>query len=304
MTRTRFYILILFSLLCCPALVGHAQKGTVVKVTVDRNKILIGEPIRLQLEADIPESDAIRFFLLDSIPHFEFLAKEKIDTVNTGNGTVLSQVIRITSFDSGHWVIPAFKLSATIATDTIPMDVVFSEFDPRQPYHDIKDIIEVGPEEEKKKNNWWYYAAAGAAVLLVAIYVLTRKKKPVIKIPEAPPDPYRNAMSKLEELQHSKPETKQYYSRLIDIFRVYLLGRKGIHSLQHTTDDLVVQLKETGLPKEQFDQLAQALRLGDFVKFAKYVPEQKDDTYVFETIKTAIISIEKINVTPEVEKAG
>ena len=49
----------------------------------------------------------IRFFQLDSLPHFEFLNKQKIDTTNTGTGTVLSQVIRITSFDSGHWVIPS-----------------------------------------------------------------------------------------------------------------------------------------------------------------------------------------------------
>ena len=90
-------------------LFAAAQSKTTVKATIDRSQILIGEPIRLTLEADIPEHEAIRFFQYDSIPHFEFLNREKIDTSNTGSGTILTQVVRITSFDSGHWVIPAFR---------------------------------------------------------------------------------------------------------------------------------------------------------------------------------------------------
>ena len=128
-----------------------AQSKTTVKASIDRSGILIGEPIRLTLEADIPEHEPIRFFQPDSIPHFEFLNIEKIDTSNTGSGTVLSQVIHITSWDSGHWVIPSFQLGENIATDTLPVDVGFSPFNPEQPYHDVKEIIEVNPQEEKQK---------------------------------------------------------------------------------------------------------------------------------------------------------
>ena len=103
-----------------------AQNKTVVKAVIDKSKILIGEPLRLTLEADIPEHEAIRFFQFDSIPHFEFLGRPKIDTSNTGRGTLLKQVLTLTSFDSGHWVIPAFLLTGDIRTDSIPIDVVFS----------------------------------------------------------------------------------------------------------------------------------------------------------------------------------
>ena len=54
-------------------LLAAAQSKTTVKASIDRSQILIGEPIRLTLEADIPEHEAIRFFHTDSIPHFEFL---------------------------------------------------------------------------------------------------------------------------------------------------------------------------------------------------------------------------------------
>ncbi len=270
-------------------------QGTTVKISADRDKILIGEPIRLVLEADIPENEAIRFFQIDSLPHFEFLELAKIDTTNTGNGTVLTQTMVITSFDSGHWVIPAFVLGGKLATDSLPIDVGYSQYDPKQPYHDVKDIIEVSPVEEKK-TNWWYYIAAGAVVLLVLIYLLTRKKKIAIKAVAPVVDPYAAAMQRLEALVKQKKETKLYYSGLVDVFRMYIHERKGLHSMQKTTDDLVVQLKGLALPATQFEQLSHALRLSDYVKFAKYIPADTDDGLVFDAIKNAIVTIEKTNV--------
>lgn len=272
-----------------------AQEKTVVKATADRTQILIGEPIKLSLEADIPENEPIRFFQLDSLPHFEFLAREKIDTSNTGSGTVLRQVLIITSFDSGHWVIPALPLSTEVSTDSIPVDIGFSPFDPQQPYHDIKEIIEVNPEEEKKQDDWWWYVAAGALGLLLILYfVFRKKKKPVVAVVAPPVDPYVEAMDNLEKLSKERAGSKEYYSALVDIFRVYVAKRKGIQSLQNTSEDLLRQLKVIDLDKTRFDSLDKALRLSDFVKFAKYMTTPEDDRQVFTVIKETIQSIEQV----------
>jgi hypothetical protein len=275
-------------------LLAAAQSKTTVKASIDRSQILIGEPIRLTLEADIPENEAIRFFQTDSIPHFEFLNKQKIDTSNTGSGTVLSQIIHITSWDSGHWVIPSFSLGENIVTDTLPVDVGFSPFSPEQPYHDTKEIIEVNPQEEKQKIKWWYIVGGAVLVMLLLILLFRKKKKPVVTAIEQPVDPYKEAMNQLEQLQKEKPDTKQYYSRLVDVFRKYIDAKKGIHSLQATADDLVTQLKSLNLQKEHFDDLAKSLRLSDFVKFAKYVPSTDDDKNTFEIIKRSIQQIEQM----------
>jgi hypothetical protein len=275
-------------------LLAAAQSKTTVKASIDRSQILIGEPIRLTLEADIPEHEAIRFFQTDSIPHFEFLGKQKIDTSNTGSGTVLSQIIHITSWDSGHWVIPSFSLGENIVTDTLPVDVGFSPFSPEQPYHDTKEIIEVNPQEEKQKIKWWYIVGGAVLVMLLLILLFRKKKKPVVTAIEQPVDPYKEAMNQLEQLQKEKPDTKQYYSRLVDVFRKYIDAKKGIHSLQATADDLVTQLKSLNLQKEHFDDLAKSLRLSDFVKFAKYVPSTDDDKNTFEIIKRSIQQIEQM----------
>ncbi len=277
-----------------PAQAIWAQSGVKVKATVDRNKILIGEHFTLYLEADIPETEAIRFFDLDTLPHFEFLEKQKIDTSNTSEGTVLKQEIRMTSFDSGRWVIPAMMLDQGIATDSIVMEVVFSSpFDPNQPYHDIKDVLDVEVEE---KEDWWWYAAGGGLLLLLLILWLVLRKKPVkVKPPPPPVNAYEEAMNDLARLQKEKTAPKIYYSSLVDIFRLYIARKKGISSLQKTTDDLVVQLKSLSIPHQDFDPMAQALRLSDYVKFAKYVPAAEDDRSSIIAIKNAIEAIEKLN---------
>ena len=293
MINKLFHRLFFTAIFLVVGLIGVAQNGTTVKATIDRNQILIGEPIQLTLEVNIPENESIRFFSIDSISHFEFLNPGKIDTTNTSNGTRLTQIIPITSFDSGSWVIPSFSLTESLRTDSLPVDVGFSPFNPEQPYHDIKDIIEVEPAE-KKQQWWWYAAGAGLILLILIIYLLTRKKPVVVAAPKAIINPYEEAMKQLAAIERSKPEAKQYYSKLTDVFRLYIFQKKGFLSLQKTMDDMVIQLKGLNMNKEQFDQLSQALRLSDFLKFAKFIPSPEDDRMILDTIKKSIQEIEQL----------
>jgi hypothetical protein len=287
----------LHSVLCSAFLLlgwiaAAAQEKTKAEARIDRDSIFIGQQITLSLQADIPETDAIRFFSVDSIEHFEFIQKGEIDTANTSGGTRLSQQFIITSFDSGRFVIPAFVLDETagIKTDSFVVDVSFSPFDPQQEYHKVKDIIEVEPVKEKD-NHRLFIAGAGLLLLLLLLYLLLRKKKPtapaVIAI-----NPYEKAMNGLKDIETAELNPKEYYSRLTDIFREYLQESQGIHSLQKTTDDLVMQIRLLKLDKELFNSLSQSLRLCDFVKFAKYIPGKEDDRLVFEAIKNSISFLE------------
>lgn len=291
MTNRIFYTIVLIALLLCSA--GAMRAQTAVKATADRTKILIGEPVQLTLQADIPADQPIRFFRIDSIPHFEFLKKEKIDTSDTGSGTRLVQQLRLTSFDSGHWVIPPIVLYEDVATDSIGIDVSFSPFDTAQPYHDIQDIIDVKPEK-KEKFRWWY-VVVGVLLLLLIVKWLTRKKKPVVApVAMRSADPYRIAMERLAALTPEAADAKRYYSELTAIFRIYMHDKKGIHSLQETSGELIAQLRGLGLPAGEFDQLSQVLLLGDFVKFARYVPATEENGASREIIKKSIERIEHI----------
>jgi len=292
-----FLFFLLFS-----ALASDAQNKVTIKSEIDKSKIVIGEQIHLTLEADFPLQEPMRFFTIDSLPHFEILERQKIDTVDDRGGIKLSQSLILTSFDSGHWAIPSFQLPADIPmyTDSIAVDVGFSTFDPNQDYHDIKDVIDV-QVKEKKKETWYWYAAASALLIAAIIYFLTRKKtKPVARIPFV--DPYKEAKQELEKLRKENLSSKAFYTRLVDIFRLYISRRKGIASLQKTTDDLVVQIRSLKLPTEEFNQLAQSLRMSDYVKFAKFEPTENDKSSSFKTIKDFIDNIEKVEIQKDKQK--
>jgi LPXTG-motif cell wall-anchored protein len=271
------------------------QSAATIKATVDKNRILIGEQALLTIEVQIPEKEPIRFVSIDSIEHFERLGKPEIDTLSNSSGTLLRGIYTITSFDSGHWVIPAFELSGGLKTDSLPMDVVFSEFDPKADYHDIKDILEANPE--KKEDEWWWYAAGGGLLLLLLLIYFLRKRKPVAvaAIPVETISPWEEAFRELNKLQADNPEARIYHTRLADIFRMYVYRKKGILSLQKTTDDLVLQISQLGIGESHFDELSKALRLGDLVKFAKNIPGAEDNKKAFEAIKKSIEAIEQRN---------
>jgi hypothetical protein len=256
------------------------------RATVDKHKVLLGEQFFLTIEV-IGSPEGFVLPNLDTIPHFEIL--DKTDPEKKGN-TYL-QTYRLTSFDSGHWVIPAFRVTNQEATDTIHMDVVFTEgFDPKQDYHDIKDIIEVKPEGPI---NWFWWIIIGAAlVLLVIIWLVVKRKKPVIKDASSE-DAYKEALARLEELKKAHLPDRQFYSEVVDVFRLYVFRRKGILSLQKTTDDLVLQLSDIDLDKESFSALSQALRLADFVKFAKFQPADIEKPKTIDAIKQAIFRLEE-----------
>jgi hypothetical protein len=283
---------------------SHAQHKIIIKATVDKNNIVIGEQIHFNLEANFPPHEPIRFFSFDTIPHFEILERKKIDTIDNDEGIRLSQSLTLTSFDSGHFVIPSLELSGdtSMLSDTIPVNISFSPFDPKQDYHDIKDVIDV-KAEKPKKNDWYWYVAASVFLVAAIIYLLARKKKKTIV--QAPPiDPFTEAKQELEKLRRENPAGKLFYTRLVDIFRIYVLRRKGIESLQKTTDDLVVQLKSLKLPVDDFNRLAQALRMSDFVKFAKYEPGDTDKQESFDIVKKSIENIQKQTIDSPANKVS
>ena len=268
-----------------------AQGGATIKASVDKNKILIGEPLQLTVEVYLSPESIKLFVVIESIPHFEFLETPLVDTLNKVGGLKLRSIYKLTSFDSGHWVIPPIALSDKIKSDSIPVDVVFSDFNPDQDYHDIKDIIEI---EAKAKKSWIWYLVTGVVAVLLLIYFLLKRKKVPVNVVMAPAlNPLEEAMKQLEILQNQKSSGKIYHTKLIDIFKLYVLKKKNILSLQKTTDDLVRQLNPILNDKEMYNQLQQALRLSDYVKFAKYVSTAEDDRTTFETILKTIKKIEQ-----------
>ena len=104
-----------------------------VKASVDRDKILIGEPITLTLQAYAPLGEPVTWFALDTIPRFEFISKGKLDTIENVDNKKLEQTVVITSFDSGSVLFPPLEMKVgdkIYLTDSLIIDVAYKNFDP------------------------------------------------------------------------------------------------------------------------------------------------------------------------------
>ena len=103
-------------LLCiaCAFCFSNASFSQNISATIDREKILIGEQITLQLKAEniTPQTQHITgwFSLPDSGNHIEVVKRSPIDTLNINGTTSYFQNITLTSFDSGNWQLPPLRI--------------------------------------------------------------------------------------------------------------------------------------------------------------------------------------------------
>ncbi len=284
-----------------------ASPPATIKATTDKQKIVIGEPFHLMLEATVPDNTPFAWPGLDSLPHFDFLTKGKIDSAIHPGEHYYRQYLTITSFDSGMWAIPRLPFLAAnkkVFSDSIRIAVGYTPIDRSKDFHDIKDIIDV----PNPFAQWfvWIVAAFTLASLLLVFWLVRRKK--LLRRLQAVKEkitlsPYEEAMQALDELERRNlPATgsmKLYYSRLGEILRVYLLRRMNVYSFAETSEELIRELRSR-LPRHE--ELADALRMSDFVKFAKYQPGIADSEQHYRAVRTAIDAMEQALIPQPVKQ--
>jgi len=279
--------------------------------TLDRDKIVIGEQVTLQLKViDVnPRTSFIVqwFSFNDSVNHLAFIKKEPVDTVDVGGLNTYLQRITITSFDSGKWAIPLQQIilqdkttgkQTNLKADSVYLQVLPVDVSNLKDYHDIKDIIDV-----PRQTDYTLIIAAAISVVVVTvllILIFRRKKKPapviVKKTPKSIRPPLEEAMHKLKQLEKEglpfKGQTKLFYIQLDEICREYFESRMNIHITQLTSEELLPVLAvylQNAQAKAGYRQL---LMLVDAAKFAKYTPGEQENT---EAIQLAAASLEHID---------
>jgi hypothetical protein len=291
MKAFRYIFIFLAPLMATTYTVGQVA----IRSSVDRNTILIGEPITLRLDAYFPLGVNINWKLPDSIPHFDYLNRGRPDTVESIDGKKISQVLTLTSFDSGQWELPPFVMvvnNQPFYSDSLMINVAFIAFDPTADYRDIKDIFEVAGNHTAMLP--WIVGIATALCIGITAYLLGRKKKrPVILPPSVPlAGPYEEAMQALEALRlegwSSNGEIKVYYTQLNEILRRFIFRKLNISTAEKTNEDLLQEFRGLSIPPDAYAEIVTALRMTDFVKFAKYLPQAEDNKNNFTIIQSAI----------------
>ena len=279
-----------------------------IKTSVDKNNILIGEQFHYKVETSMPDNTyRLSWFTMpDTLGHFQVVRQNKIDSSFVNGYWNFSQDITLTSFDSGRQVIPPLVLNAgtlqgdssfNLLTDSIPINVSFSPMDSVTTFHDIKTIIEV-----KKEWPWWWWALLGAAVILLFFWIrflikFLKKKKTDPDFFSAKLSPYDEAIQSLGDLEKQqlleKNEVKEYHTKLTEIFKRYISRNAKMYKMHLTSDEMLMELDQYGLVKEQIFAFANSLRMGNAVKFAKYIPPQNESERCLGQTKEMIMAINK-----------
>lgn len=277
-------------------------QNPVVNTFLNKEDILIGEQLEYKIVATYPTNVfKVRWLQVpDSLRHFELVDKTKIDTSTENGKTILTQILTLTSFDSGRWATPAFPVNfdpvkddttVNLFTDSLAVNVGYAPADSTNQLRDIKPIMDV-----TIKNYLWYYIAGG--VLLAALitlllwrYFKNRKKKPAFEF-KGKLSPYEEAMQELEKLKAlnlQQPEAvNEFHSKLAGIFKWYISRKQQFSIMNKTTGDVLLHLSDNNLPKDITTETAAALRTSDAVKFAKYLPAETESADCLQKIKAAI----------------
>ena len=276
-----------------------AQESPSVKASVDKNQILIGEPIRFIIDVRSPMVSGNQLPQFDSIPHFEIIEKANPDSLISANGASYHLEWKLTSFDSGTRVIPALAVvigKQVYKTDSLPIEVSYGNVDTTKDYHDIRGIIDL--ENPDVKYIPWVVAAVTAIALFLFIWLYRRpfrKEEIVEETVKSRITPLDHALASLDQLKKmirdDPSSVKKYYSGLHDTLRIFLYQQLGLVTMEKTSEEIIISLSDMRMNPEEFSKLTAALRMGDFVKFAKYVPGPNENDSNGETIRSAILFI-------------
>ncbi len=274
---------------------GSSVFSQSVSATADREKILLGEQIKLLLKSESVNDIISWFSVPDSLNHMEVVERSKIDTIEIEGIRNYEQTITITSFDSGQWQIPALQIATSKAiykTQPITIEVLPVDVSQLEEYHDIKDIVEV-----EAPRSWLIIIIIAAITLLSALgiwYYLNKHKKPQVAAPKISGNltPLQWAEKELDTLAQenyvAQNKVKKHYQQLTNICRQYFYLQLQHKSLYETTGEWMLHLQPLPVQQEIKTSFLQLLILADTVKFAKYLPPQEENDNSINTARQMV----------------
>lgn len=292
-----------------------ADRQVAVKASLDSANLIMGRQTALHLEVVGPIGQEGDLLLPDSIWQ-EVEISDITDPVYTDLGNGRRQMLRdiiIQSFDSGVYTLPPVLYidgQDTFISNRPVLKVLPVSVDTLKTVHDYADVVNPKRQLLDYVPDWmaeyglWILLALLAIAAGVYVWIRYRKKGtvlPVVTKREEPP--YDMAMRQLDELKGEglcdRGEEKQYYTRLIDILRIYLHRRFGINAMEMTTTQIRSALRHNEATRMSEQQLSRVLEMADFVKFAKVRPLPDDNA---AAMRSAVQFVEETKPAPEPEK--
>lgn len=288
-------IILLISLFTTSYIYSFAQRFE-VESTIDTNQILIGDQVLLSTKISGPKDISIGFpNYTDTLSWgIEIIENYPIDTVIENDVFTLIKKLKITSFDTGAYMLPIgpFTINSTdtitgrpvfLSVNTFAIDTSKGLADIKLPYEAPITFSEILPYLI-----WILIALIIAAIGIYTVYKLnTLKNQKTYQAPTIPLEPpHVVALRELDKLKTEKlwqnEKTKLYYSRLTEIIRMYIEYRFEIPALEQTTAEIITSFKNIAATDiSNIQTLQEVFSKADLVKFAKYIPEPQDNEQCF-----------------------
>jgi hypothetical protein len=254
------------------ALFIHQGYGQEVTASIDRDSLLIGEQIELQLSASADPEALILFPEGQTFYPLEVVNESAIDTLSKRPQLSLRKTYKITQFDAGDYLIAPQQITINrnpYTTEAIPVrinDVVVDTT--AQGLYDIKPL---GQKATEPQSHWPYVLiTALIAIGLLVYFKRSREKKRVIS-------PFEEAIRSIDRLKQIEVvEAASIYYSATSIFKTYLHRRLSLSTEQRTSKELIGLLDSLGQnepyyqqTKEQQTGLKELLNRAELYKFAK-----------------------------------
>jgi len=296
-----FFCITVIGLSCVHStVIANDTKGNTPPVTataeVDRNSVSIGDKVKYTITVKAPKEYDVRFpDFGDNLADFsikDFGTSESgifsrtfsqwylLDTYETGTLAIPPVTVQYSAKDSDEW--------HEIVIDEITVEVLslLGDADNNAAIQDIR-----GPRSLYDLQYLYITLAVILAAIIIALVILYIKKRKKAEASIAPPRPAHEiayeALTALKQKDLTKTgKVKEYYFELSDIVRRYLENRFSFKAPEMTTEEFLSHLRETDqLRPDHKGLLREFLSHCDLVKFAKYLPEEKEIEASFESAK-------------------
>ncbi|MDR2585559.1 MAG: hypothetical protein LBC84_04965 [Prevotellaceae bacterium] len=269
---------------------------------ISKDTLLIGDQVIWSMTTKAEQGSAFLFAveLPKEITKGVELLEAKIDTIRQKKSRewLFRGALRITSFDSGSYVLPPMPyylvspsgkidtlwfVGPKIEVTTIPIDTTtYIPFD-------IKGQIGY-PVTIKELVPW----IGLLLLLLISAYFLyrwiryQRENRPLFGKAKPSEPSYLVAFRQLEEIKAQKlwqnGKVKLFYTAVTDVLRYYVASRFGIQAMEQTSAELMEALKQEQVNKTLLNELGTMLETADLAKFAKYIPGALENEEVIPVV--------------------
>ena len=283
-----------------------SQQGEVsVESRIDKSEVTVGELVLYEVTVlHLPEIEVTMPPPGINLGGFEIRNYNELDPVKKGSLIERKVKYTIAAYDTGSFVIPPTgvlymttdSVQNVLLTDAVSIRVKSILSSDANDILDIKDPLELA-------QNWntiiLLLSLGVIAVVLGALgYLYYRKKKhgePFFEWKKEPRLPaHEEAIMALNRLRESsllaERKVKEYYVQMSEIVRLYLQARYFKPILEMTTTQTKTVLEVENRGSSVLPGIASLLERCDMVKFAKYMPEEDENTDVLQLAYTIINS--------------